>query len=246
MAQMGTHDTPHSTTHTRTHTTYTLTYTPAQWLTKDAAASGFVTKADSLVWGTVTGTGRGRGTAAWLHFVLATLPTSRSLPPLTLPVAVTETENCNGSKCQRWFAYKAAARAALLLLLLFLLVAIVALVVVAAARAAHHHLSSRIAACRGSSPSAKCGCRLTDIQRDSWTDLWTDGQPECRLTRVPCALLCCYLQIGFTFIIRKRVLSSYPVSSSSAATWVSTLSTSAPSPPHSLFVARFHRLLFAL
>lgn len=46
MAQMGTHDTPHSTTHTRT---YTLTYTPAQWLTKDAAASGFVTKADSLV-----------------------------------------------------------------------------------------------------------------------------------------------------------------------------------------------------
>lgn len=96
----------HSTAHTRTHT---HTHTPVQWLTKDAAASGFVTKADSLVWG--TGTGRGRGTAAWMHFVLATLPTSLSLSllPPTLPVAVTETENCNGSKCQRWFAYKATA-----------------------------------------------------------------------------------------------------------------------------------------
>lgn len=72
-----------------------------------------------------------------------------------------------------------------MLLLLFLLVAIVALVavavvsgvVVAAARAAHHHLSSRIAACRGSSPSAKCGCRrrLTDGQTCGQTDSLTVG-----------------------------------------------------------------------
>lgn len=226
-------------THRTAQHTPAHTYTPAQWLTKDAAASGFVTKADSLVWGTVTGTGRGRGrgTAAWLHFVLATLPTSQSLPPLTLPVAVTETENCNGSKCQRWFAYKAAARASLLLLLLFLLVAIVALVVVAAARAAHHHLSSRIAACRGSSPSAKCGCRLIDIQWDSWTDLWTDGQPECRLTRVPCALL--------LLLSANRPHFHYPQKGFKQSVPVVQLPESAPSlPQHPLHLLHFLLLDF--
>lgn len=76
---------------------------------------------------------------------------------------------------------------------------------------------------------------------DRWTDLWTDGQPDCRLTRVPCALLLSanrphfhYPQKGF-----KQLPSQFRIQLQLQ------LPESAPSLPLSVFVARFHRLLFA-